>query len=266
MHLIDRALLLRRHPYSETSAVVSVLTREHGLVRILARGVHRPRSRFYAVLDYFDELELEWSPTKGGGLANLRAGRLLLRRRGITRDLDRYRAAGSILELAAVGARPSQVESPMFDLLGASLQALHLEAATPDSIRVTFQLEFLRLHGLFPALEQCAACGREAPATSGPPPRVGFSAGAGGRLCTVCCVEARASGKRVGTMPLDVLAVAAKMSRGEEHRHSPALLLRVRDFIERFLDYHLEARPRSHRLFLAENNRNAAQQPTTAGD
>ena len=32
---------------------------------------------------------------------------------------------------------------------------------------------------------------------------------------------------------------------------------RVRDFVERFLDYHLEARPRSHREFLAVPNRNS---------
>ncbi len=33
----DRALVLRRHPYSESSLIASVLTRRHGVQRILAR-------------------------------------------------------------------------------------------------------------------------------------------------------------------------------------------------------------------------------------
>jgi hypothetical protein len=34
------------------------------------------------------------------------------------------------------------------------------------------------------------------------------------------------------------------------------LVARARDFVGRFLDYHLEARPKSHRTFLAAPDRN----------
>lgn len=265
-NLCDRALVLKRHPYSESSATVSVLTSRHGLVRLLARGLHRPRSRFFALLDFFDELELEWSPSKRSELAMLRTGSLVVRRRGITRDLSRYSAAGSLLELASLGSRPGQVEAALFEHLSRALDELNSSDGQPDDVRIRFQLGFLRHHGLFPALETCAACGGEAPATGRPPGRVGFSAGAGGRLCVRCATEAHASGRRVGTLPLDVLVTAAKMDRGEACDGSPSLLLRVRDFVERFLDYHLEARPRSHQEFLARTNRNAPHLPTTAGD
>jgi hypothetical protein len=39
---------------------------------------------------------------------------------------------------------------------------------------------------------------------------------------------------------------------------------RVRDFAGRFLDYHLEARPRTHRAFLAHTNRNAPHETADA--
>jgi hypothetical protein len=39
---------------------------------------------------------------------------------------------------------------------------------------------------------------------------------------------------------------------------------RVRDFVGRFLDYHLETRPRTHRAFLAAPNRNTASRPAEA--
>lgn len=256
----DRALVLRRHPYSESSLVVSVLTRRAGLVRLLARGAYRPRSRFYAVLDYFDELELEWAPPKRGELGTLKSGDVVRRRRSLTRDLRRYRAANSALELTTLGCRPGHPETRLFDLLSATLDRLDAGEA-PGATLARFELDFLRTHGLTPALERCAACGGAAPG-SGRPPRVGFSAGAGGRLCARCAADTRASGGRVGTMPLDVLDAAARMLRGEAPALAPEALERLRDFVERFLGYHLGTQPRSHRAFLDEPNRNAPR--TTA--
>ena len=48
----DHAVLLRRHPYGESSLVVHVLTREHGRVALLAKGAYRPTSRYFGVLDF----------------------------------------------------------------------------------------------------------------------------------------------------------------------------------------------------------------------
>ena len=131
--LRDRALVLRRHPYSESSLVVWVLTRREGLVHLLARGAYRPRSRYFAVLDLFDELELEWRPARGGGdLGQLVEGRLLQRRRGPTRDLRSFRAATTALELAAIGSRPGQPEPQLFDLLSGALDAAIMDG--PDAL------------------------------------------------------------------------------------------------------------------------------------
>jgi len=62
-------------------------------------------------------------------------------------------------------------------------------------------------------------------------------------------------------MPLPVVECAHRLfERGSNldlPREEPDLALRVRDLLERFLDYHLETRPRSQRQFLAAPNRNA---------
>ncbi len=158
---------------------------------------------------------------------------------------------------------------------------------------MTWELELLEHLGLSPSLERCAACGGPAgavallPAQSAAadesaarphaPPvaranpfraRAAFSAGAGGRLCARCAREARASGRRVGTLPIAVLDDARALwhdaARAPDLPRSAVLaaarLERVRDFVERFLDYHLETQPKSHRAFLSVPNRNA---PTT---
>jgi DNA repair protein RecO (recombination protein O) len=58
------AYVLHLHPYSETSLVVDVFTRDHGRVPLLARGARRPRSAMRGVLMSFQPLELGWF---GGG-------------------------------------------------------------------------------------------------------------------------------------------------------------------------------------------------------
>jgi len=267
--LRDRALVLRRFPYSESSLVVFVLTEHHGPLRLLARGAYRPKSRFFAVLDFFDELQLEWRTSRHSELATLVKGDLTRRRRGVTDELARYRAALSALELADLGSRPGQAQPETFRSLAAALDAWHAGSAPADEVRIWFELAFLRQHGIAPALIGCAACGKSAAPVAGRAPRAWFSAGAGGRLCEACANDARAAGRRVGTLPLDVLVVADKMSCDEAplpHDLAPERCARVRDFVERFLDYHLETRPRSHRAFLARPNRNAPKTPSAAGD
>jgi len=257
----DQALLLRRSPYGESSLTAQVLTRDNGRVDLLAKGAYRPTSRFFCVLDLFDTLELEWSHTNRSSLMTMQRGDVLIRRRALRDDLERYSAGLAMLELTHLAARRQHVDRELFDVVSAGLDRL-LTSAQPDLARAVFELEYLRVVGLGPALETCASCGGEAPALAGQNERVAFSAGAGGRLCARCAVDARHAGRRVGTMPVTVLEAAVELPRlvragGPAASVDPAGLVLVRDFLERFIDYHLELRPRMQRDFLASPNRNA---------
>lgn len=55
-----QAYLLHAYPYSETSLILDVFTREHGRLPLLARGARRPRSALRGVLLGFQPLELGW--------------------------------------------------------------------------------------------------------------------------------------------------------------------------------------------------------------
>lgn len=65
-HRVDgqTGFLLHSHPYSETSLIVDVFTREHGRLPLLARGARRPRSAMRGTLMAFVPLEFGWF---GGG-------------------------------------------------------------------------------------------------------------------------------------------------------------------------------------------------------
>jgi DNA repair protein RecO (recombination protein O) len=66
----EPAFLLHKRPYRETSALVELLTLEHGRVRAVAQGVQRPGSRSRSRLQPFAPLHLTW--TGEGELKRLR--------------------------------------------------------------------------------------------------------------------------------------------------------------------------------------------------
>jgi len=268
----DRAILLRRTPFGETSLVVHVLTPGHGRVELMAKGAHRPRSRFFGVLDWFDTLELAWVRRGEADLGTLREGELRHRRRGLTRSLRSYRAAQTVVELLDLVTRAGFSDRDQFTLAEGALDALDRAQGPPSALLAGFELKLLDQLGLAPALASCATCGAPAAALdpTAPEPRAPFSTTVGGRLCPIHANEAHASGVRVGTLPVAVLdsaslALGATLNKLDELNWSKERSIRVLDFTGRFLDHHLETRPKSHARFLAapDRNRRTATRPYT---
>jgi len=248
---------LRRFPYGESSLVAHFMTREHGRVALLAKGAFRPTSGHAGVIDLFDTLELSWKKPLHAELGVLTGARLVQRRRAIPADLERYREALAVLELCEQGALAEAPDPGLYDLLEGSLGSLAGGLVEPAVARIAFDLGFLQNLGLAPALADCASCGGPAPATRRDgEARATFSASSGGRLCARCAREARSAGRRVGTLPSALLAMAASLLTSP-----PELLPRLRmggpqrarlsELVHRFLEYHLERLPRSRRAGLA---------------
>lgn len=262
--------MLRRTPFGETSLVVHVLTPNHGRVELMAKGAHRPRSRFFGVLDWFDTLELSWVRRGDSELGTLREGELHIRRRQLTRSLRSYRAAQTVVELADLVTRAGFSDREQFALAEGALDALDRAQGPPSALLAGFELKLLEQLGLAPALVTCATCG--APAAAVDPgsvePRAPFSTAVGGRLCPIHANEAHASGLRVGTLPVSILesaqlALSAPLEELDRAEWATDRSIRVLDFAGRFLDHHLEARPKSHARFLAapDRNRRPASRP-----
>ena len=244
----EPGLLLRRFPYGESSLIAHVLVKSGRRIHLMARGAFRPKSRYFGVLDYFDTLDLTWTTRPTSGMAELNAADVQVTRRALTRDLERYRAAHAGLELVQLAAREGGREPRLFTALEGLFEHLCDPARRPGIERVAFDLDLLAALGWAPALEVCASCGEAAPPVE--PGRAAFSAAAGGRLCANCAARERASGVRVGTLPLEVLGGAALLATTPAAERAllppppPKLFRELGDFVDRFLEYHLETRLR----------------------
>jgi DNA repair protein RecO (recombination protein O) len=254
----DRALILRRFRYGESSLLVHALTPRFGRVAVLAKGAYRLRSGYFGVLDFFDTLELTWRPSRTD-LGTLSAARILRRRRAVSTDLARYRAGLSTLELARRGAREGSPESPLFEALENALEGLGTTAADPGLILIAFDLAWLAQAGLAPACNHCAACGRSSQSPKRGP-QAFFSHARGGLLCSSCRVPPRGPGERIDALPWKVVEAAHDLSRTpiehlEQVRRSPQVTQGVAQLVTRFLEYHLERRLKSRRSTLATGTR-----------
>lgn len=244
----DRVLVLRRFPYGESSLVLHVLCERHGRLALLAKGAYRPSSGYFAVFDLFDTLRVSFGAPRGEGLALVTAAEVLVRRPMIAHDLERYRAASALLELAHLAGREGTAEPGLFRWLEEGLELLAQGALAPDLASVYGDLGLLAVTGLEPALLHCASCG----ARAGDEREAAFAPGQGGRLCARCAGEARARGRALEFQPAALLRIAASLRQATPATLArthlpPQSLARLRAFVGRFLEYHLETRLRSRR-------------------
>lgn len=216
----------------------------------MAKGAYRLRSGYFGVLDLFDTLELTWRDSRTD-LNTLAAARILRRRRGLSGDLDRYRAGISMLELAGLGAREKCEETRLFAHTEGALERLQEAVIDPGLSLIAFDLGWLTLAGLAPAFENCAACGRSSRSHLRSPEAF-FSYGGGGLFCSTCRTTSRSPGERVVALPWTVVQTAHTLATTPpEHlprlRFPPQPMREVGQLVARFLEYQLERRLRSRR-------------------
>ena len=65
--LLEPAYLLHHRPWSDTSRILDLMTRDHGRVTLFAHGARRPKSPLRSVLRPFQPLLVSWSGRADGG-------------------------------------------------------------------------------------------------------------------------------------------------------------------------------------------------------
>lgn len=175
----DDAIVLRTRPLGEADRIITLLTRRHGKVRAVAKGVRRTGSRFGARLEPFGLVDVQ-----------LHAGRSLHTvtqvvtiqtfAPQISTDYPRFAAASAMLE--TVDRLTDDVLDPSprgFLMLVGALRAVAGGEIPPALVLDAFLLRTLALSGWAPELRMCASCGAEGPHHA-------LDIRAGGLVCSAC--------------------------------------------------------------------------------
>jgi DNA repair protein RecO (recombination protein O) len=181
----DDAVVLRVQKLGESDRIITLLTRRHGRLRAVARGVRRTTSRFGARLEPFGhvDLQLAGSP-EGVGTSTLQSvsqvEALALYGKEFLGDYPRYTAASAIAETAE---RLSPIEQEpslrLFQLTLGALKALAAREHAGTLVLDAYLLRGMSVAGWAPALIECAVCGT-------PGQHGAFSVPAGGSVCPDC--------------------------------------------------------------------------------
>lgn len=226
----DQAICLRAIDFSETSQVLSLLTREEGVVKLLAKGSKRPKSKSGGRIDLFSEGRCVYAPARRKDLGTLMEFAETDSHLKLRGQLPRLNAGLMAMELTAALLAEGDAQPAVFDLLHNALARLEAPDSAPRAVLAYFQYRLIRLAGLLGDMAACTGCGATVSAGG-----LYFSSSAGGMLCRRC--EGGATEKRaVGRDALAGLAVLAAAEAGQR----PAFPDNQAGAVIALLTYHVE--------------------------
>ncbi len=179
----DEAVVLRTHKLGEADRIVTVLSRSHGKIRAVARGVRRTSSKFGARLEPFTHVDLQFATGRTLDVVTEAVTRHAYSE-PLGSDYARYTAGQVMLETAdRLVSEEGQPAVRQYRLLVGALHALvHGTASGPrpaTMVMDAYLLRALATAGFAPSLADCAACGA-------PGPHRFFSPESGGMVCPPC--------------------------------------------------------------------------------
>ena len=175
------AVVLRTHKLGEADRILTLLTRERGLVRAVARGIRRTSSKFGARLEPFSHVDLQLAEGRSLDVVTQAVTRSPFALR-LGADYQRYTAGTVMLETAGrVVVEEGEPAIAQYQLLVGALRALTGGERTPGEVLDSYLLRALATAGYAPSFEACARCGQLGEHRA-------FSPMAGGILCSDCRV------------------------------------------------------------------------------
>ena len=231
----DEAVVLRTHKLAEADRIVTLLTREHGRVRAVAKGVRRTTSKFGSRLEPFTHVDLMLA--EGRNLDTVtQAETLTSWSSTLGNDYERYTAGTVMLETAErLASEEKQPSVQQFLLLVGGLRAMAAGEHRPGQILDSYLLRALSVAGYAPSFRACAHCG--ALSTSSGGPHRWFNPSMGGVLCATCRVPGSASPSA------DTIAVLGALLAGDWPTVEAAAsrhLTEASGLVAAYLQWHLE--------------------------
>jgi DNA repair protein RecO (recombination protein O) len=182
----DTGVVLRVQKLGEADRIITLITRRHGKVRAVAKGVRRTSSRFGARLEPFCHVDAQFYTGRTLDVVT-QVQTVDAFAQGLVGDYARYTAACAVLETAdKLVTEEGEPTLKLYLLVAGALRAL--SAGQRDALLVldAFLLRAMAFAGWAPAIVECAKCGK-------PGLHRGFSVPAGGSVCSRCRPSGSAS-------------------------------------------------------------------------
>ena len=231
----DEGIVLRTHKLGEADRIITLLTRQHGRVRAVARGVRRTSSRWGSRLEPFTHVDLMIAEGRTLDVITQAETRTPFSS-WLGDDYERYTAGTAMLETAErLASEDKQPMIQQFLLLVGGLRAMTARKQGASQVLDSYLLRSLSVAGYAPSFDHCVRCGDEGP-------HRWFNPSAGGVLCSGCRLPGSASPSAATLLVLGALLAGDwSVVAVAEPRH----LKEASGLVAAYLAWHLERGLRS---------------------
>ena len=185
----DEAVVLRVHKLGEADRIITLLTRRHGRVRAVGKGVRRTTSRFGAQLEPGSHIDVQLYSRlpEGQAAPGGRRGLDVVQQTEslgafgaqLANDYGRWTALSAICETAERLTEEGEPVLRLYLLVVGALRSLAERSHDGSLVLDAFFIRAMSASGWEPALTECAKCGA-------PGPHAAFHVAAGGAVCDAC--------------------------------------------------------------------------------
>jgi DNA repair protein RecO (recombination protein O) len=240
-------IVLRVIEFSESSCIVTLMTRDYGKITVLAKGARRRKSPFEGALDLLSISRIVFLHKKSEALDLLTEAKLERRFRSAALNLDRLYAGFYVVELLAAMTDEGDPHPMLYELAEETIE--HMDTGS-DLVRtlIRFELGSLNLLGHRPMLDHCVGCGRAKAAEN---IAVHFGLKAGGIFCSTC----RSGKTSVVRLSAETWQLLNRLSRTTDRDDASASTAggevrpagEIRQFMNNYISHHLGYQPRLHK-------------------
>jgi len=161
MAVLDtEALVLRTYNFGEADKIVVCLTRTAGLIRGVAKGCRRLRSRFGAALEPFTLANVTYYQKEHQELVSLSQVEIVKSHFNLSSNAETLAGLAYMGDLVIDFSPPYEPNERLFRMVKACLDAISESQPDLQVILRYFEIWLLKLEGYLPDIRRCGECHR----------------------------------------------------------------------------------------------------------
>jgi len=161
------ALVLRTYNFGEADKIVVVLTQAAGVVRGVAKGCRKLKSRFGASLEPFTLTKLTYYEKENQELVAMRQAEIVKSHFDLSSQAETLTGLAYMGDLVIEFSPPHEANDNLYRMVKACLEALSQSPRDMQSVLRYFEIWLLKLQGYLPDIRRCGECHEEFSDTSG---------------------------------------------------------------------------------------------------
>jgi DNA repair protein RecO (recombination protein O) len=154
-----QAIVLQTYKLADADKIVLCMTEKAGLVRGVARGARRLKSKFGASLEPFTLIHLTFFEKETRELVTIKTAEIVKSYFDAAGNAQSFEGLVYLLELVKEFALPHQADEKLFKMLRACVDFLARNPSESNAVSAYTELWTLKLTGFLPEFKACGVCG-----------------------------------------------------------------------------------------------------------